>query len=529
MTENEPIFAALNAYHPDAVLATGPDALNEPVLAGDEIQGNVLPGFGTAATFLLGLKIAPEGTAAARRWLRGLAPRIATLNQVRQLREVRRALARAQGAKPALPDVLLNAALSFSALAALGLATAGIDDAPFRGGMAGANLQDPLNENGVPLNWVVGATPETTPDVLLILGSDDAAALQHARHIIEASLNESGLRLIYHEQGAVLPGEIEHFGFRDGISQPGVRGRLSVRPDHVLTRRSFAPDDPRATIFARPGQPLIWPGQFIFGYPTQLNDELAEPGSLAEPPEAWMQNGLMLVFRRLRQDVAAFRAFTAQQAVLVAEQLQRPVSDAEVQAWLVGRWPDGTPLTHSPHAPDPALAGDRWRVNFFAYHEAEPDAHVLEDGEQFTVAGVAGDDDGLRCPHFAHIRKVNLRDKPTDQGSSLRFLILRRGTPYGPPYVEGETTTPDRGLLFLSYQKSIDPQFMTLAATWMNQADAPEGFGHDLLVGQNRAERTAQRPDFEGKAVELSASATWITPTGGGFFFSPAVSVLTGL
>jgi len=452
---------------------------------------------------------------------------------MQQLREVRRAVARARGAKLALPDVLLNVALAFPALALLGLATDGIDDPPFRNGMAGTSLQDPLDENGVPLNWVVGATPETTPDVLLILGSDEPAALRRAHQLIQASLGKTakqGLRLFYQEYGETLPGETEHFGFRDGISQPGVRGRLSARPDHALTRRYFSPDDFRAETFARPGQPLIWPGQFLFGYPTQLNDEPAEPGPEAEPPEPWMRDGSMLVFRRLRQDVAAFRAFATEQAVAVSEQLNRAVTAAEIQAWLVGRWPDGTPLTRSPQAPDQAEAGDVMRVNFFAYQEEEPDAILVDDGRRFTTPGVAGDDAGLRCPHFAHVRKVNLRDKTTDQGASLRFRILRRGIPYGPAYVENEATTPDRGLLFLSYQRSIDPQFITLSATWMNQADAPEGFGHDLLVGQNLAGRAAQRPDFEGEDVQLTAGqTTWVTPTGGGFFFSPAISVLAGL
>jgi hypothetical protein len=47
-----------------------------------------------------------------------------------------------------------------------------------------------------------------------------------------------------------------HFGFRDGISQPGTRG---------LT----APSDPNQPDEGEPGQQLIAPGEFVLGYPLQ--------------------------------------------------------------------------------------------------------------------------------------------------------------------------------------------------------------------------------------------------------------------
>jgi deferrochelatase/peroxidase EfeB len=100
------------------------------------------------------------------------------------------------------------------------------------------------------------------------------------------------------------------------------------------------------------------------------------------------------------------------------------------------------------------------------------------------ISGAPGDNGALRCPHFAHVRKVNLRDKLTDQGPSFRFRILRRGIPYGAPWTDGEAEAPDRGLLFLSYQRDLQA-FMTLSSAWMNRPGAPEQAGHDFLVGQN--------------------------------------------
>lgn len=522
-------------FNPDSILSTGPDASDEPVLSVDEIQGNVLPGFGTAYLVLLYLKFddAEGGASSARRWLNRFAPRITSLGQMNAVREVRRSVARATGARPKLPDVLINVALGFTALSPLGLETDRITDGPFIDGMARTNLQDPQDANGAPLNWIVGATPETTPDALIILGSDEQAEVEaEAARLLDtiAPGLGSGFRSIGREDGSRLTGDAEHFGFRDGISQPGVRGRLSERPDHVLTRRYLSPSDFRSRTFSRPGQPLIWPGQFIFGYPAQLENR-DEAGPIAVPPHTWMEFGSFLVFRRLRQDVAALRRFAKAQGEAISQAFGREVTSEQVLAWLVGRWPDGTPLTRSPDAPDPATAADDMLNNFFGYAVDEPDAIII-DGATRIVPGVAHDSEGVRCPHFAHVRKVNLRDKPTDQGSSLRFRILRRGITYGPPFVEGEADGVDRGLLFLSYQRTLDPQFLTLSATWMNGPDAPEGNGHDLLVGQDRQGRFAERSDNATGATftfKSPAGEAWIIPTGGGFFFSPRISVLAQL
>ena len=145
------------------------------------------------------------------------------------------------------------------------------------------------------------------------------------------------------------------------------------------------------------------------------------------------------------------------------------------------------------------------------------------------IAGVSGDPYGAVCPHFAHVRKVNLRDKLTDQGPSFRFRMLRRGIPYGDEFRPQVPDDEDRGLLFLAYQRDLQA-FLTISATWMNSTAAPEGFGHDLLVGQDRAGRSAER-QVNGTRVTLDARGhdPWIETTGGGFFFSPAVSVFATL
>jgi Dyp-type peroxidase family len=517
--------AAALALDEPSIAAARPtaDADEEPVLAADDIQGNILPGFNTEHLVLLGLRIRATEEAAARQWLRELTPLITSLNDAFEAREVRRAVAMATGEAPPRPGVFLNIALSFDALAPLGLTSENIPAGPFRSGMPAANLGDPLDGTGMPIGWRVGATRDTTPHLLVILGADDGRALAEARDVLVAHTGPGlGLDPMYEDVGARLPGETEHFGFRDGVSQPGVRGRRTAHPDSFVTRRYIDAADPLALRFARPGQPLIWPGEFLFGYPVQ--DALEGPGPVAAPPESWMMNGAFLTFRRLRQDVGALERFAEREATAASTALGRPVTAAEVKAWLVGRWPDGEPLVRSPDGPPAPGTTNEFELNYYDYVDAVPATTVQTDGSALPVRGADGDDRGHRCPRFAHVRKVNLREKTTDRGPSSSFRVLRRGIPYA-------AEANDRGLLFLSYQRSVE-QFMTLAVNWMNGQSGPEGdSGHDLLVGQPAGTRSGVREFADGRAASVSASEKerWVMPTGGGFFFAPARSVFAGL
>lgn len=498
----------------------------------DEIQGNVLPGFATAHFELMGLRIGAGQSAAARLWLRDLTPLITTAAHAWHAREVRRAVAKTTGIAPPRDGVFLNVLLSHEGATLLGLPTAGINDGLFSSGMAHADLQDPADPQGRPIGWKFGAAPETTPHVVLIFGADDLPALSEAIEVVQQHLADSGLEETYRDSGGRLPGDIEHFGFRDGIAQPGLRGRRNSHPDSFVTRRYIAPDDPLAERFSRPGEPLIWPGQFILGYPTQ--DEFSEgPGPVALPPEPWMKNGSFAVVRRLRQHVAKFHEFAEAQAGPVSASLGRNVSAQEIEAWVVGRWPNGEPLVRTPREPGAvfdAVTRADLEINHFDYAADVPDVRVAAAEGPSLLTGAPADVGGERCPHFAHIRKVNLRDKLTDQGPSFRFRMLRRGFPYGRLFDPGAPDDEDRGLMFISYQRDLQP-FLTASTTWMNSTAAPEGFGHDLLVGQHRGGRTAVRHEPNGRSATLNApgDSQWVTPTGGGFFFSPAISALANL
>jgi Dyp-type peroxidase family len=503
----------------------------EPQLDVREIQGHSLRGFDTPCLTLVGLKLGDSDS--ARAWLSALSYRIDSLESVHQYRIIR------SFASVRTPRVLLNVAISAHGLERIGTDVSTVEDGLFLNpmGLNAGLLGDSVDASMMPTEYILGSTWDTTPDVLLIVGGDTADATDTFTDQLRSAASMAGCSPVYEERGALLAGEAEHFGFRDGISQVGVRGTLSRVADHYLTLRFLAPADPNATLFAKPGQPLVWPGQFVFGYPTQLPATPLDPGPLSGEEKPWMRNGSFLVFRRLRQDVIKFRSFVQQQAVDLTQALGRNVSSEEVGALVVGRWKDGSPTLLTPAQPNPAISADDMMINDFAYALGTPQMLIRgADGMDRVVPAEPDDYLAQRCPHFAHIRKVNPRDLPTDQGirgRTLTFQMLRRGIPYGPPY-PNSTEPTDRGLLFLAYQTSFKRQFQVLNSLWMNNPSAPEltNEGHDLLVGQNPAgtDRVGTLRDPLGAPrASLTTADRWVIPTGGGFFFSPSVSFLRSL
>src|SRR5262249_49096119 len=152
---------------------------------------------------------------------------------------------------------------------------------------------------------------------------------------------------LWEEQGetrADLPGH-EHFGFKDGVSQPGVRGLVSRTPKVYLTPRLLKRPTDGSIEFSKPGQPLIWPGHFVLGYPFGAGTDGSRQGPLPLA-RAWFKNGSFLVFRRLNQNVAGFWVFLAAEATRLAGESGFTGLTAErLGALLVGRWPSGAPVS----------------------------------------------------------------------------------------------------------------------------------------------------------------------------------------
>jgi Dyp-type peroxidase family len=541
------------------------DIPQEEVLEVADIQGNILAGFNKDFQCFLFLKIFDRQI--VKSWLNSLVPYIASTQEVLLFNQMFRTLRARRGADPqGMVATWLNIAFTYEGIKKLTSEeeaskfpeTAFRVGLPLRSGLIG----DPrdIEAEGHPNQWVVGGNSNNRskyPDILLILASDTPAYLEAEVNRLKSEIlalpqpenNDAGkaLEIIYEQMGATrpdLPGH-EHFGFKDGISQPGVRGRISSAERDFLTPRAIAPDDPNASLYAKPGQPLIWPGQFVFGYNRQKPDSAIAPQLALPPAPDWTKNGSYLVVRRLRQDVPAFWKFVTEQAAKLSQKAGfSDMTPERLASLLVGRWPSGAPIMRSPQSDNESLGKDSLANNYFLYVAGTPEPPVVSipdyPGDRFPAS--PGDALGNICPYFAHIRKVNPRDMATESGAgnkTLTRLILRRGIVFGSPMKDANNPTPEelqeeRGLMFLSYQTSIKEQFEFLMGTWVNQPDQPPpnppGAGPDPIIGQqNQAGNRTRKfklKGTDGSIEEIEAPIDWVIPTGGGYFFAPSISAL---
>ncbi|MGH3617597.1 MAG: hypothetical protein ACRDQV_06175, partial [Pseudonocardiaceae bacterium] len=223
----------------------------------------------------------------------------------------------------AKPDYCVNLGITFTGLAALGVPRASLASFPVEYREGAVQRATSVGDVGTSapdqwLPWLV----DPTLHLLLILSAQSADALDAATKRLEQAWSASCVELGRHD-GAALPGDAAHFGYRDGLSQPTIDGvPLAGLPDHL----------PRAPV-----------GEFLLGYPSQF-DRFSYP--VPEPPELGV-NGSFAAFRVLEQDVDAFAEFVAQQASATG------LSEDLIEAKLCGRWRNGTPLVLSPDTDTP--------------------------------------------------------------------------------------------------------------------------------------------------------------------------------
>lgn len=445
------------------------------------LQGNILKGHGRDNTVHFIIKFKTGKSAESKAWTKMFAEeKITSLKE--QLRQ--RELFKRKGTPGGL---FAGIYFTNSFYTYLGLDTSHFENG-FRQGMKHAHLSDPP---------VTEWEKEYQGDfhAMILLAHDNPIELgKESKLLIEQLDNpatplQSIADIITIEYGSAIRNAngdgLEHFGYVDGISQPLF---LKDEVDRYVSE-NIAPIkfDPAAEL------DLV-----LFADP------------LTAAPDSF---GSYFVYRKLEQDVRGFNK--AEESV--ADTLGLSGDDRDrAGAMIVGRFEDGTPVTIS--GKDKMISSGI--MNNFDYKES-----------------IGGHDDsaGARCPFHAHVRKVNPRRNAADKS----HIMARRGIPYGHRNVS--TTISQTfvqmpksgiGLLFMSFQKSIQNQFEFIQTAWANNAAFPSsGTGVDDIIGQGAGSRKSKYAKIYNDSASMQQATfnNFVTLKGGEYFFAPSIPFLLAL
>jgi hypothetical protein len=258
----------------------------EPLLPSDDIQGDILVGLPKRREHLLFFSI--KNAQAFKTFLDGLELTSQTEVLAQRALIKRR---KEQGIETVVPTPGLNVAFTFSGLQKLGVQ--GLDDksnaglAAFRDGMAGRTTKGVLTDPS-PAGWRILRPASKVSGVFIVTGSS-AAEIANIIALQLAPVPGNGWTVVHEEHGVVRPNPAkghEHFGYADGVSQPGIRGRIA---EDVALTPTIGSDENQG----EPGQDLLWTGEFLFGYPRQDGQapNFTVKGPVQAPPVPFMENG----------------------------------------------------------------------------------------------------------------------------------------------------------------------------------------------------------------------------------------------
>jgi len=416
----------------------------------DDIQGYIIRGYAKMqySRFVL-LQIEDAGK--AKPWLNELAGSVTTATHIPN--------------KNDLPATCLNIAFTAPGLSALGMERKNVQtfNPEFVEGMITPHRRRILGDidSNAPEEWNWGGPPKKdSPHIMLmVFGANKKICLDYYEKL-KNEYSTRGIKELIQLDGQTLPKNKEHFGFRDGISQPIIKGSGRTGTENNM----------------------INAGEFILGYKNEYNvypdspliaKEQGDMNLLAADAEGsgkkdLGRNSSYLVVRQMEQDVKKFWEFMNDQTKNEDGSLNKEES-IKLAAKMMGRWPSGAPITKFP---DKDPGGD-------------------SDDDDFGYA--VHDKDGLKCPLGSHLRRCNPRDSFEDREMKVsvtltkKHRIMRRARLYGEPYVGSPSdTTPkgEVGLLFNCFNADISRQFELIQYTWANSGKVKNLYNDpDPIIG----------------------------------------------
>ena len=421
---------------------------------------------------------------------------------------------------PAAANKCLNIAFTYPGLKALGLSYNNLNTfvREFREGMVTPHRQRLLGDfdSSDPQGWQWGGPKNDEVHImLLIFGSDKGTAIAYYDDLC-SKLNESGLKEVFHIDGQILPGNKEHFGFRDGIAQPFIKGSgFSGKESDNLNAGEFLMGY-KSEYGVYPDTPFLSEPQ---GTISMLHDDAAGSGK-----KDLGRNGTYLVLRQLQEDVKGYWTFLNEKTKNDDGTVNVKASK-KLGAKMMGRWQSGAPIVKWPDE-DPVEK----------YPNEDPEKYINDNDFFYNDT----DKHGMKCPFGAHARRLNPRDsfeENTHKESVLlsnRHRIIRRARPYGDPIVGSPTNfTPsgDVGILFGCFNADISRQFEFLQYTWANYPKFKQLFNDpDPFIGvkENPAEGMEQvftMPDHPANKY-VTGIKRFVHVKGGAYFFFPSLTVI---